>query len=278
MRRLRVAILTMPVGDRGCDGERKDASIINDVNVKWFEDLDVDVVPVNFIECNVGKVMKECDGLYLQGGPNHDARYVALVAEFLEASMKRGQKKWPIWGTCHGFQCIVRIFFGHLSRFNSRKYRTKLTKVVRVGSRMFSGAGEDVIRDLKSGDVEFNNQFGLSIDDFKHPDANVQEKFRITALCRDRDGREMVAGIEAIDWPIYGVQFHPERMNGAGGVWLREFFVGEMAAAAAAGSQRRTRKKLKQFCKRYPRVLCIKRCKTRRYHNTTFSGRHCYYF
>lgn len=275
----RVAILSIPTGKKVCAG--KNISIINEINVRWFEELGVDVIPVNFVDCDVEAVMKECSGLYLQGGPNHDARYVALVHRFMEEAMR---VNWPIWGTCHGFQCMIRVLFGHLSKFNCLRYRTRLEPVPEwKRSRMLAKADNFAIEDLESADgVVFNNQYGLAVEDFYDPIADVKDIFCLVATAKDRDGKELVAAVEGKRYPFYGVQFHPEKMEGAGGIWLRKFFVGELVKNQSQSQwqrQRQIQPSLPPFGQRFTRKKC--RSLRRKYgkeHATIFSGKHCYFF
>lgn len=36
---------------------------------------------------------------------------------------------------------------------------------------------------------------------------------RLLAVNSDREGRTYVSAVEAFDWPIYGVQWHPEKVT-----------------------------------------------------------------
>ena len=53
-----------------------------------------------------------------------------------------------------------------------------------------------------------NHDYGISVDDMKrHP------FYRVVATSLDELGKEYVAIIESKNYPIYGVQFHPESSN-----------------------------------------------------------------
>ena len=105
----RVGIITMPPNDVPGAASYIPLSVIN-----WFRDAGIQVVPISYRlrPRDVPAVLQHVNGLFLQGGPSYVKSYMRLVSHFLKAARAANAAgdHFPVWGTCHGFQLILKEF------------------------------------------------------------------------------------------------------------------------------------------------------------------------
>ena len=83
---------------------------------------------------------------------------------------------------------------------------------------MFAGA-RDVVSILASEPVTFNaHQAGIATDKFLKTDS-LNKFYRLISNNHDRVGWEFVSTMEAFDYPIYGTQWHPEKVCDCSVLW-----------------------------------------------------------
>ncbi|KAL4239715.1 hypothetical protein ACF0H5_000519 [Mactra antiquata] len=123
---------------------------------------------------------------------------------------------FPIWGTCMGFQILTAMTTGKdlLTYFDAEdialplKFSSDFEK-----SHLFKDLPEDVYQYLSKRNVTENfHHYGLEPSMFDAtPDLN--KFYRVLSTNEDRSGKEFISTMEAIKYPIYGTQWHPEKPN-----------------------------------------------------------------
>ena len=126
----------------------------------------------------------------------------------------------PLWGTCLGHELIqlcVRRANDTLSDFDGEPYyshRLTLTQNA-VSSRFFTSLDADwsntTITTLTTTEsMVFAHSYGVSLETYAKS-AELRNFYNVLATSYDHDNNTFVAIIEAIDYPIYSTQFHPEK-------------------------------------------------------------------
>jgi anthranilate synthase component II len=113
----------------------------------------------------------------------------------------------PMLGVCLGHQCIGHVFGGEVIR-NYRIMHGKTSLIHHDGQGVFQGM---------SNPFEATRYHSLVIkrETFQHPD------FAITAWTDEGE----IMGVRHKQWPLHGVQFHPESFLTAEGPRLLKNFV-----------------------------------------------------
>jgi gamma-glutamyl hydrolase len=220
---VRVGIITMP--SNSVPGA---ASYIPMAVIDWFRNAGVTVVPISYRlrPRDVPATFRNINGLFLQGGPHYIQSYMRLASLFLQEAVAANQAGdyFPVWGTCHGFQLLLKEFGGPwpLESMDSMVWSAPLQPNL-------SPARMPLIPALP---LEFSHQFGITRGRFgEFPE--LQESFRILATAIDRRGQEYIAAIEHHTLPFYGTQFHPEHTAAPG--WPVNFFKTEMEKSTHNG-------------------------------------------
>ena len=143
----------------------------------------------------------EPDGILISPGPGRpeDAGISNAVIQRLGPSV-------PLLGVCLGHQCIGQVFGGQVVRANEVMHGK--TSLVR-----HTGAG--VLRDLDSP-FEATRYHSLVVDR-----ASVPDTLEVTAETADG----VVMGLRHREYPIEGVQFHPESILTTSGKHLMRNFL-----------------------------------------------------
>ncbi len=107
----------------------------------------------------------------------------ALIKEFYQ--------KTPILGVCLGHQCIGSCFGGRI---------TKAKEIMHGKTSLIRHNGQDIFKGVKNPFIA--TRYHSLIIDKKGLPANL------TLTAWTKDG--IIMGIKMKDYPLYGVQFHPE--------------------------------------------------------------------
>jgi len=75
---------------------------------------------------------------------------------------------------------------------------------------MFGPLGDRAFTYESVSMTQNNHEWGISPDVFTS-DAGLSAFFRPTSVSYDVDGNPFIATMEAYDYPMFGVQFHPEK-------------------------------------------------------------------
>lgn len=113
----------------------------------------------------------------------------------------------PILGVCLGHQCIGQVFGGEVVR-NWRVMHGKVSPIRHDGSGVFAGLSDP---------FEATRYHSLVIrkESFHHPD------FVVCAWTEEGE----IMGVRHREWPLFGVQFHPESFLTHEGPRLLENFL-----------------------------------------------------
>jgi anthranilate synthase component 2 len=141
----------------------------------------------NNLSCDKAKLLSP-DRIIISPGPGHpsEKRYFGCSSDILESL----SKEVPTLGVCLGHQGIISTFGGILRKAPVLKHG-KTSRIYHDGKSIFKGLKNPIIA------CRYHSLVADTIPSF----------FKVTALSLD-DGQIM--GIRHREFPIEGVQFHPE--------------------------------------------------------------------
>jgi gamma-glutamyl hydrolase len=226
-RHLCVGILTIPHMKKTKYG----TSHIMKPYVDWFEERGVRVIPIPYDTTEHEAYFKRINGLLIPGGETtfiiKNDTFINTVTRFLELSLNKNEY-FPIWGTCFGFEILMFIIggFWELKEYPAKgNYPLRFTSEAEH-SRMFREFSPKYRAFLENRKSCLNNhEYGISPLDFMM-NSNLRRFFNILGTSVDDTGKEYVAAIEGKYYPIYGVQWHPERQKTTGP--FVDFFISEL--------------------------------------------------
>ena len=226
-RSLCVGILTIPHMKKTKHG----SSHIMKPYVDWFEERGVRVIPIPYDTTEHEMYFNMINGLFIPGGETsyiiNETSFIDTVMRFLELSLEYSDY-FPIWGTCFGFQLLIMIVGGFTKL---KKYPTHGQYPIHItrdgwNSRLFGSMPTQYLKYLEEHkSTAENHEYGISPNNFMEND-NLRKFYNVLATSKDESGREYVAAIESKFYPIYGVQWHPERQTNA--THFVDFFISEM--------------------------------------------------
>ena len=147
------------------------------------------------------------DGLVVSPGPGRpeDAGISSAAIKSL------GEAGTPVLGVCLGHQCIGAVYGGSIERA-PRVMHGKTSEIIHDGTGVFAGIPSPFVA---------TRYHSLVVERDSVPDV-----LRITAETEDG----LVMGLRHVEFPIEGVQFHPEAILTESGRPLIANFLSEIAA------------------------------------------------
>ena len=199
--------------------------------VDWFEERGVHVVPIPYDTTEHEFYFRQINGLFIPGGETtyimRNRTFVNSVTTFFELSFQKGEY-FPIWGTCFGFQLLMFIIGGFTKLKRHSNHSLTPIHITRDGlaSKLFGSFSNRYQYYLQHyNSTSNNNEYGISPKDFED-NLHLSRFYNILATSIDEHKKEYVVAIESKYYPIYGVQWHPERQKTTGP--FINFFISEL--------------------------------------------------
>ncbi|XP_011310326.1 gamma-glutamyl hydrolase-like [Fopius arisanus] len=123
---------------------------------------------------------------------------------------------FPIWGTCLGFELLTYLAANGVEHRTNCSSNNQVLPIIFkpnfTQSRMFQNVPQDIIDILRTENVTANfHDYCVTEEDMAK--VNLTDSFRIMSVNQDSNGLEFISTLEHINYPFYGVQFHPEKNN-----------------------------------------------------------------
>jgi gamma-glutamyl hydrolase len=120
---------------------------------------------------------------------------------------------FPVYGICQGFEVITMSLAGKPHVIDDFKHPVQhdSVEILEKDSRMFGNLQDHLVETMKSQrSMFYNHRYGFNMS-LLSDNKELDDFFIITAKGTDDHGKEFIAGLEAKDYPIFIVQYHPER-------------------------------------------------------------------
>ncbi|XP_078254695.1 gamma-glutamyl hydrolase-like [Rhinoraja longicauda] len=188
--------------------------------VKFLESGGARVAPIS-IKLTVSeytKLFHSINGVLFPGGDNsvQESRYSEIAAIFYNLALQVKDKgiHFPVWGTCLGFEELTALTSGKdlLTITNTSNLTLPLHFTDDAfHSRMFKHFPKDLLQSLQIKPLTGNyHNWSISQKNFTN-NKKLSKFYRILSTNMDSQQVEFVSTMEAFRYPIYAVQWHPER-------------------------------------------------------------------
>ncbi|KAL4453960.1 hypothetical protein ABPG74_003843 [Tetrahymena malaccensis] len=121
---------------------------------------------------------------------------------------------FPIWGTCQGFELIHYIESGFNSTVLKSGYNDTTshpTKKIDNSSKLFEKMPAFLKNHMKNFPYAYYHHDKGVIPQSYVEIPKLSQNYRYTSMGYTDSHREFIATFEAINYPIFGTQFHPEK-------------------------------------------------------------------
>ncbi|XP_069822796.1 gamma-glutamyl hydrolase-like [Dendropsophus ebraccatus] len=212
-----IGIITQEVSDEVFFQYGK--TYIADSYVNFLESAGSRVVPIR-LNLSIDEyihLFNSINGVLLPGGAVNLLRssFTRTAGIFYRLAIEAASSGtyFPIWGTCMGFQVLTALTSGENLLCKTAANNMSLPLILAddvSSSRMFRHAPLELLHAAAKENITANfHNFGITPETF-HTNEKLSAFYRILSTNHDQHGVEFISTMEARDYPIYGVQWHPE--------------------------------------------------------------------
>lgn len=183
--------------------------------VDWLEASGAVTIPIPYDAppALLDDLFLQMNGVLLPGGWNgYMPPSVPYLLDKVVESNERGQY-FPVWGTCLGYEFLIK-YVGGIDAIQGGFHL--YNESIPLESVRFGELYDDpmIFQTVTEAPVTLNNhQLGIEPEHFLQNE-KLTAVWNITSINHDVNGRPFVSTIEPIDperFPLYGVQYHPEK-------------------------------------------------------------------
>jgi gamma-glutamyl hydrolase len=187
--------------------------------VKWIESAGGRVVPIPYSlsTAKLEALLPQLNGVLFPGGGAELSPTARHAMELIEAWNAAGDY-YPMWGTCMGFQWVSEYWSRNPKILTPLHLQNTSVALDFTGSerasRMFAALTPDqrAIYSNRTLNVTMNNHnFGVGLKEYET--SELGKTFRLISTNTDTAGLVFVSTMEHLTYPVYGVQWHPEKNN-----------------------------------------------------------------
>lgn len=185
---------------------------------EWVEQEGADsvVLPESFSGKQLEQIYLSTNGFLIPGGSAGLSTSARALIERAIQGNKAGDF-YPVWGTCDGFEWLMEIFGGVgdiVPGFDSEYLPAKLTFTPSAKkSRLYAGANASLLSWLATEPITYNAHHDGITPKSAAANKGLSQTIDVLSTSVDRKGKPFVAQFEAKQLPIYGNQFHPEKIQ-----------------------------------------------------------------
>jgi len=226
-----IGILSTPSDFRN-QYDPKEFSYIKGSYAEFLEAADATVVgiPWDLPERDIVSILNSINGILFTGGDaslweddidTEDimfTNFTSRTAFILRYAIQLNDNGvyFPVYGICQGHEVIVMALAGkpHVIDHFVHPGQLDTVEVTKEGlnSRMFRNMPDRLVEFIKDRrSMFYNHRYGFN-SSLLEDNAIIDDFFIVTAKGVDDNGKEFIAAMEAKDYPIYTVQYHPERV------------------------------------------------------------------
>ncbi|OCT76859.1 hypothetical protein XELAEV_18032062mg [Xenopus laevis] len=187
--------------------------------VKTIESAGARVIPIllNLAEEEYQKIFNSINGILFPGGAVDlvKSEYARVAKLFYNWALEANDKGdyFPVWGTCLGFEELTYLTSGEILLTLTETEDISLPlnfSANALNSKLFKHISKELYTALSSKPITANfHYWSLSMQNFTK---NEKLSKFYNVLTTNSDGSvEFISTFEAYDYPIYGVQWHPEK-------------------------------------------------------------------
>ncbi|XP_077251102.1 gamma-glutamyl hydrolase 2-like [Tasmannia lanceolata] len=216
-----IGIVTHPGdGASGRLNNAKNASYIAASYVKFVESAGARVIPLIYNESP--EILKEklglVNGVLFTGGWAKSGLYYETVKEIFKQTLAKNNAgdHFPLVAICLGFELLNMIVSKDrniLERFSATDQASTLqfTENTNIEGTVFQRFSPELLKKLSMECLVMqNHQYGISPERFAEYTA-LSSFFKVLTTSTDENNKIYISTIQAFNYPVTGVQWHPEK-------------------------------------------------------------------
>lgn len=214
-----IAIISTPNPPNATNVTEK--SFIWEGYMRWIEQAGARIIPIHpwYNQSYVDTILSKVNGVLFLGSNrkiNISNTYEKFGSYIIDKAIEMNKKKdyFPIFGICFGYE----LFLAHIANDNGIIGEFDAMKIMvpselapnATNSKLFSNFNKKDFKNISKLPLTYQiHRRGITPEDFDKFES-AKQFFTVTSYAYDKNGKKYINSIEAREFPIYGIQYHPE--------------------------------------------------------------------